>query len=79
MELQTGTHFLCGMFFWLAALPLACSNSSLYNCTLPGVSYVYKTSLTNYENLGQTEGKKQRYKEGKKDEARYRVAPQLKI
>jgi hypothetical protein len=29
--------------------------------------------------MGQTEGKKQRYKEGKMDEARYRVDPQVKM
>jgi hypothetical protein len=75
------------VFFWLPALLVAYSKTSLYNCTLVGVSYVYKTSLTNYENLEQTEGKiqrredtkKGRYKEGKiqrrketkEDEARY--------
>ena len=55
-----------------------CPAPALHYTIVHYLSYVYKTSLTSYENLGQKERKTEGRKEGRTDESRYRVAPQLK-
>ena len=67
--------FSAEWLFLLEVLFLPCTSTSLYNCTLPQLCL---QNLSNQLWKSGTERKTEGRKEGRTDESRYRVAPQLK-